>query len=243
MSLLDSYLPAPDLRGVTQAQSLPNEGCIGFAARLAAEDRAVLIAGRRVETFEVGATVWHPGSDSVTLLTGGTAATMAALPDGLEAGSAIHAAGDVPGLGEALVGHSSIERGVALTPATAIRLSATTVKRLWRDSGGFRDAAVAQMTAEAASARRWCACQSRHGVDERVAGLLSRLAQHVEGNTIKTTQEAAAQVLGIQRTTVSQSASKLQHVGVLQWRRGSVDILDASRLNRFACGCGIAEDL
>lgn len=232
--------------GVSGAIHLPlhrrpqGSGVRRFTDRLNAEDRGVLLGGRRAESFEPGQTVWRgEETGEVVLLESGVAAAMAPLADDQEAGSAVHLPGTVPGLAEAIAGRVLPERGVALTPVTAVRLSATAVRRLWRDSAAFRDAAVAQMAAEAACARRWCACQSRHGVDERVAGLLLRLQRAAGTDSVKTTQEVAAAALGVQRTTVSQSASKLQNIGAVRWRRGAVDVLDAAKLERAACDCAV----
>lgn len=237
MSILDQLLPTPTPIWREPPPRVPGV-LTDFTDRLAADDRSALLSGRRVEAFEPGETIWRGGeTGNVLVLTAGVTAAMAPLADGLEAGSALHLPGSTPGLAEALAGQVRAERGVALTVVRGVRLSSTAVRRLWRDSASFREASVAQVAAEAACARRWCACQSRHGVDERVAGLLIRLHLSVGSDSVKTTQEVAAAALGVQRTTVSQSASKLQNIGAVRWRRGAVDVLDAAKLERAACDC------
>lgn len=209
----------------------------GFLGRLSAEDLAGLTLGRRAESFNPGDVAWRPGESTVVLLERGAVAPMTSMSDGAETGAGFCVAGDAPGLVEALAGADTHDRGAALLPGTAVRVSASTVRRLWRDSASFREAAAIQSALEAACARRWCACQSRHSVDVRVAAFLVRLHRAAGGSVLRTTQDAVSTTLGVQRTTVSQSASKLQADGAIRWRRGAVDVLDAAVLERRACDC------
>lgn len=215
----------------------PVKARAGLLARLSPDDYAALTQGRRSEIFQPGDTVWRPGDDMVVFVERGAAAPMTALAGGVEAGAGFCVSGDAPGLGEALAAGDSGERGAALLPGSAIRVSAAVVRRLWRDSAAFREAATLQTVMEAACARRWCACQSRHSVDARVAALLLRLHRAAGSSTLRTTQEVASAVLGVQRTTVSQSASKLQSDGAVRWRRAAVDLLDLDKLRHRACDC------
>lgn len=64
-----------------------------------------------------------------------------------------------------------------------------------------------------------------------------RLHRASGATSLRTTQEVMAAALGVQRTTVSQSAAKLQADGSIRWRRGAVEVLDAGSLARRACDC------
>lgn len=209
----------------------------GLLARLTPDDRAALTAGRRLESFAPGETVWRPGDGLVLFLERGSVAPMTSVSGDMEAGSAFCTPGDAPGVGEALACGAAGERGAALLPGSVLRVSAERVRRVWRDSAAFREAAAVQTAMEAACARRWCACQTRHPVNARVAALLVRLHRAAGAPILRTTQEVMAAVLGVQRTTVSQSAAKLQSDGSIRWRRGAVEVLDTEALARRACDC------
>lgn len=51
------------------------------------------------------------------------------------------------------------------------------------------------------------------------------------------TQEFLADMLGVQRTTVTAVARSLQEKGVIRYRRGVVDIVDRQALQAMTCEC------
>jgi DNA-binding MarR family transcriptional regulator len=57
------------------------------------------------------------------------------------------------------------------------------------------------------------------------------------------TQEFLADMLGVQRTTVTAVARSLQEKGVIRYRRGVVDIVDRAGLMALTCECyGVIRD-
>jgi CRP-like cAMP-binding protein len=81
------------------------------------------------------------------------------------------------------------------------------------------------------------ACNRLHEVEERLARWLLMVQDRVEGDTIFLTQEFMAEMLGAQRTTVTLAAGTLQRAGLIEYRRGSVRILDRENLEAAACEC------
>jgi Mn-dependent DtxR family transcriptional regulator len=65
------------------------------------------------------------------------------------------------------------------------------------------------------------------------------LSAHDRANdaTIRLTQETLADMLGVQRTTVTAVAGALQDEGLIRTGRGRIEILDRDRLERRACEC------
>jgi CRP-like cAMP-binding protein len=81
------------------------------------------------------------------------------------------------------------------------------------------------------------ACNARHQIPQRLATWLLRAADAAEQKQLHLTQEFLAQMLGVQRASVSQVATKLQDDGLIRYQRGRIDILDETRLNEAACEC------
>jgi hypothetical protein len=51
------------------------------------------------------------------------------------------------------------------------------------------------------------------------------------------TQEFISSMLGVRREGVTQSASKLQQLGVISYARGLITVLDRPRLEALSCEC------
>jgi Mn-dependent DtxR family transcriptional regulator len=62
---------------------------------------------------------------------------------------------------------------------------------------------------------------------------LDRLAS----SELSMTQELIANMLGVRREGVTEAAGKLQHAGLIQYRRGRITVLDRPRLEARSCEC------
>lgn len=81
------------------------------------------------------------------------------------------------------------------------------------------------------------ACNRLHEAEERLARWLLMVQDRVEGDTLLLTQEFVAEMLGARRTTVTLAAGTLQRAGLIEYRRGSIRILDRENLEAAACEC------
>jgi CRP-like cAMP-binding protein len=81
------------------------------------------------------------------------------------------------------------------------------------------------------------ACNRLHEVEERLARWLLMLQDRVQSDEFHITQEFLAEMLGSRRTTVTMAAGALQRVGLIEYQRGRVHILDRERLEAAACEC------
>ena len=89
-----------------------------------------------------------------------------------------------------------------------------------------------------AEARQFVACNALHGVEARLSrSVLEASERSRDGRTLPLTQESLAQMLGVQRTTVTAAVAQLQTAGALRSSRGVVTVLDPDALERTACCC------
>ena len=58
-----------------------------------------------------------------------------------------------------------------------------------------------------------------------------------EGDTVGLKQDFMAEMLGLQRTSVSDVAGKLQALGLITYSRGRIKIVDRPALERLSCEC------
>jgi CRP-like cAMP-binding protein len=80
-------------------------------------------------------------------------------------------------------------------------------------------------------------CNRMHEVDARLARWLLTSADRMESESLNLTQEFLAQMLGVQRSTVTVAAGDLQRAGLIGYSRGKIHILDRPRLAATACDC------
>ena len=81
------------------------------------------------------------------------------------------------------------------------------------------------------------ACNALHSVEARFARWLLTCHDRISSDRIALTQEFLADMLGVQRTTVTAVARSLQKKGVIRYRRGVVDIIERPLLEQIACEC------
>jgi Mn-dependent DtxR family transcriptional regulator len=81
------------------------------------------------------------------------------------------------------------------------------------------------------------ACNAFHAIEARCCRWLLTAQDRAGGEEISLTQEYLAEMLGVQRTTVSAVARALQDQGLIRYRRGTIRILDRDAVESRACEC------
>jgi cAMP-binding proteins - catabolite gene activator and regulatory subunit of cAMP-dependent protein kinases len=80
-------------------------------------------------------------------------------------------------------------------------------------------------------------CNRVHEVEARLARWLLTSADRTESDSLQLTQEFLAQMLGVQRSTVTVAAGSLQNQGLIGYSRGRIDILNRPGLVGVSCEC------
>jgi CRP-like cAMP-binding protein len=81
------------------------------------------------------------------------------------------------------------------------------------------------------------ACNRLHGVRQRLARWLLMVQDRVDTAQLAITHDFLATMLGTDRPSVTLAASGLQSKNVIQYSRGTVEIINRKRLEAFACDC------
>ncbi len=81
------------------------------------------------------------------------------------------------------------------------------------------------------------ACYRHHSVEQQLCRWLLLTLDRVGSREQIMTQELVASSLGVRRESVAAAAGKLQHSGLIRYRRGHIAVLDRSGLETRACEC------
>lgn len=81
------------------------------------------------------------------------------------------------------------------------------------------------------------ACNRLHTLDQRMCRWLKLTHNRARRDEFAMRQQFMAQMLGVQRPTVSTTAHMLQQAGLITYTRGQMKVLDAEGLVEGACPC------
>ncbi len=91
--------------------------------------------------------------------------------------------------------------------------------------------------AGARQAEQGVACNILHDASARLARCILMTADRAEVGGLPLTQEYLAVMVGVQRTTVTAIAGELRDRGIIRFKRGVVEILDRTALEKASCEC------
>src|SRR5215213_3526073 len=129
------------------------------------------------------------------------------------------------GAAQALDDKLSLHKVVVQVPSMASVVSAGHLKAVAQSSPDFLALLIKYEQFFLGQVQQTTACNAIHTVEQRMCKWLMRMYDLV-GIELPLTQEFMAQMMGVQRTSVSGVAKKLQLEGLISYRRGKVTILD-----------------
>jgi len=120
----------------------------------------------------------------------------------------------------------------------AWRAPASACRALVLTSPSFAKTAWRSAELQLVESRQSGLCHALHPIEQRLARwLLESVERSGSVNPLPMTQEFLSAMLGVQRTTVTALAQRLQALGVIRYSRGQLTVLDPKTLEGLACGC------
>ena len=80
-------------------------------------------------------------------------------------------------------------------------------------------------------------CNRHHSIDQQLCRWLLLSLDRLPSNRLTMTQEFFANMLGVRREGVTQAAGRLQKLGVIEYKRGLIRVLDRVKLEELSCEC------
>jgi len=141
------------------------------------------------------------------------------------------------GLSAGMGAQTAYSMAVVRFPVTGAEISAARFAEIAARSKPLRDLSTRYADALLAQVQQRLVCNTVHPVQERICGWLLHAHDRVAADPLAVTQEALAEALGVQRTTVTMNCRTLQSQGIIHVRRGRISIQNLAALERTACSC------
>lgn len=189
--------------------------------------------------LERGRLLYDPGDliDAVYFPQDGVISLMTLMENGAAIESATIGREGALGLMAAVAPRQSLSRAIVQTPVRAAKIAAGALHEAWEKSPHIRDLVDRHNEALFGHAIQSVACNALHSVEARFCRWLLTCHDRISNDTVALTQEFLADMLGVQRTTVTAVARALQERGAIRYRRGVVDIVDRAVLEQMTCEC------
>lgn len=134
-------------------------------------------------------------------------------------------------------GESTPSRAVVQSTGYAYRLPGQRLKEEFNRHGEllllmlrYTQSLITQMAQTAV-------CNRHHSIDQQLCRWLLLSLDRLDSSELSMTQELIASMLGVRREGVTEAAGKLQKLGVIQYNRGHIKVLDRKKMEQLSCEC------
>ncbi len=139
---------------------------------------------------------------------------------------------------QALLGaKSSSARFLVQIPGGAAKMSRVAFNRAIGSMPSFRRLMYAYVQAFLEQVMVSVACNGAHSLRQRLARWLLMMLDRGDDDTLQITQNLLAEMLGVQRPTITNATWELERAGLIAHGRGQVKILDRPGLVAASCEC------
>ena len=122
-------------------------------------------------------------------------------------------------------------------PGSAARMSRVAFEQAMQSLPSFRSLMFAYVQAFLEQVMVSVACNGAHSLKERLARWLLMMRDRADGDALPITQNLLAEMLGVQRPTITNAAKELERAGLIERGRRQVTILDRQGLTEASCEC------
>jgi len=132
---------------------------------------------------------------------------------------------------------TSSARFLVQIPGSAAKMSRVAFRRAMQSMPSFRNLTYAYVQAFLEQVLVSVACNGAHSLKQRLARWLLMMRDRSDGDELPITQGLLAEMLGVQRPTITNAARGLERAGLIERGRRQVTILDRQGLAEQSCEC------
>ncbi len=150
---------------------------------------------------------------------------------------AVVGAEGIVGISLFMGGETTPSRAVVQSSGVAYRLRGKLLKDEFYRAGSSQRMLLRYTQALITQMSQTAVCNRHHSLDQQLCRWLLLSLDRLPTNKLVMTQELIANMLGVRREGVTESAGKLQTSGLIKYSRGVIHILDRDGLEKRVCEC------
>ncbi|HEY1743110.1 MAG TPA: Crp/Fnr family transcriptional regulator [Granulicella sp.] len=189
--------------------------------------------------FELGHEIEFPGTpiDYLYFVEEGMASMTTTFKDGSQVEVGMFGYEGVIGVSALMGTRRSLNRVYTQIAGHGYSSPVETARKEFGRGGDFQSLALQYVQTQLVQAAQSAGCNAKHNLEQRLARWLLLCADRAHTNRFKMPQEFLADMLGTTRPTVSLAAGHLKEMGLIDYTRGLIHILDVAGLEAEACEC------
>jgi CRP-like cAMP-binding protein len=182
--------------------------------------------------YESGATLSHVYFPTTAIIS-----LLYVMENGESAEIAVVGNEGIVGVSLFMGGNSTPSRAVVQSAGTSFRLKAEILEEEFNQGGPVLHLLLRYTQALLTQMSQTAVCNRHHSLDQQLCRWLLLSLDRLSSNELVMTQELIANMLGVRREGVTESASRLQSAGLIRYARGRIAVLDRAGLERRTCEC------
>lgn len=182
--------------------------------------------------YESGSTMYH-----VYFPTNAIVSLLYVMENGASAEIAVVGHEGVVGISIFMGGGSTPSRAVVQSAGWGFRLRSAAIKEAFERSSPVMHLLLRYTQALITQMAQTAVCNRHHCLDQQLCRWLLLSLDRLTGDELVMTQELIANMLGVRREGVTESALSLQKAGLISYARGHIRVLDRAGLEARTCEC------
>jgi CRP-like cAMP-binding protein len=134
-------------------------------------------------------------------------------------------------------GGTTSSRAIVQIAGEAFRMAVPDVREAFARGGDFQNVMLRYTQSLITQISQTAVCNRLHSIEQQLCRWLLINHDQLPADKLVMTHELIANMLGVRREGVSIAAAKLQALGVIEYYRGTITILDREKLEAAACEC------
>lgn len=143
----------------------------------------------------------------------------------------------VVGIAVFMGGESTPSRAIVQSAGSAYRMSASELRNEFNSQSSIRMLLLRYTQSLISQMAQTAVCNRHHSIDQQLCRWLLLSLDRLSTNELTMTQELIANMLGVRREGVTEAAGKLQKLGIINYKRGHIQVLDRLGLEAQSCEC------